>query len=436
MFITEKRRSSAMRIALILAIIGPVRVHAQPDGHGDIRNAESMTAEQLAEWVLEANPGLASAAAGAAAAAYRVEPAGSLDDPVVSYGNAPFTAGSGRLNQRIEFSQEIPWPGTLRAREAAAQYEAEAVGNDVDALRLRVVAQAKSAHAEWRFVDEALGVHDETQDLLDELISTAQTRYAAGTALRQDVLQAEVERADLDNHKFLLRRQQTTVQARINALLNRSADSLLPDADPITIHQSLPAGEVLEERALGRHPELAGLEARVSANQSRVALARQDFYPDFRVGVGYNSLWDDPDKRTIVGVSINIPLDRGKRKAELSRAQAQRRQAEWTLIDRRSALLADVAQTRAEVIEAQESVRLFESKLVPLAEEYLSAAMADYESGAGAFLNVVTAERRVLDTGLALARARADYVRRLAELERVTGGDLFTPQQVHGGLQR
>ncbi|MFZ5654537.1 MAG: TolC family protein, partial [Pseudomonadota bacterium] len=44
-----------------------------------------------------------------------------------------------------------------------------------------------------------------------------------------------------------------------------------------------------------------------------------------------------------------------------------------------------------------------------------------YRSGVGAFLEVVAAERRKLATELALARTRADYAARLAELERAAG---------------
>ena len=73
-------------------------------------------------------------------------------------------------------------------------------------------------------------------------------------------------------------------------------------------------------------------------------------------------------------------------------------------------------------MEAQSSVALFRDQLVPLSAEYLEAAIADYQSGSGAFLNVITAEQRALSTELALARARADYARRLAELERWVGG--------------
>jgi len=122
----------------------------------------AITESELVAWVLEANANLASLRAAAEAATFRIDPAGSLDDPMLSYGAAPRTAGSGRFNQRVEFSQRIPWPGTLKAREAVAGFEAAAVAGSVDALRLEVAAQTRSAHAQWRFVREALAIHHET----------------------------------------------------------------------------------------------------------------------------------------------------------------------------------------------------------------------------------------------------------------------------------
>ena len=200
--------------------------------------------------------------------------------------------------------------------------------------------------------------------------------------------------------------------------------------------QQLPAFQELQALALTHHPELSQLNARISAGESRITLAEKAFLPDFQVGMGYNSLWDDADKRPILAVSINIPLDRGKRRSILNQARAETRRAEWLLIERRAELLADLAQARAEVIEAQSSVVLYQDKLIPLAEEYLESAIADYQSGAGGFLNVITAEQRKLSTDLAHARARADYVRRLAELERWTGASINLSLPISIGVKQ
>jgi outer membrane protein TolC len=79
-------------------------------------------------------------------------------------------------------------------------------------------------------------------------------------------------------------------------------------------------------------------------------------------------------------------------------------------------------------------IGIFRTRLLPLAEDNLAAARADYRAGAGSFLNVIDAEREQLRTEDDLARARADYLRRLAELERWVGVPLldaasFTPEE-------
>ena len=154
----------------------------------------TLTPDNLVTMVMRVNPGIAELSAAAEAAAFSVEPAGSLDDPVFSYALAPRTfgrAGQG-LNQKIELSQSIPWPGTLAAREQAARSSANAANESVDALRLHVAYLARSAFAEWYFTHQALEIHDSTHNLLEELRSVAETRYAAGRALQQDVLQVEL----------------------------------------------------------------------------------------------------------------------------------------------------------------------------------------------------------------------------------------------------
>ena len=400
------------------------QIFTDPDSRGPF------TADDLA-----ADPGLSAIQSAAEAAAYRIEPAGSLDDPMLRYAVAPLTVNADRsLNQVLDFSQKFPWPGTLAAREAAARHEAVAVDRGVDALRLRIVAQAKSAHAEWRFVHEGLAIYHTNKGLLDDLIAAALTRYAAGSALKQDVLQAEVERASLDKYLLLLARQQANVRARINALLNRAPATPLPTAAAIRLRYEPPELVTLQVLALAQHPALSRLDAQISASQSRVTLAEKAFYPDFQVGVAYNGVMDDTDKRPLIGVSINLPLNRSKRRAELGRAQADTRRAEWSLVERRAELLSDLAQARAEVVEARASIALYQTKLVPLAAEYLEAALTDYQSGSGAFLNVITAEQRKLSADLELARARSDYARRLAELERWVGGPIVDARTTPVGV--
>ncbi|HUF73661.1 MAG TPA: TolC family protein [Gammaproteobacteria bacterium] len=403
--------------AIVVAILAYPGVAAAQTDAGRSPFGQSLTVDALVAAVISESPRLAAIDALAEAAAYRVEVAGAFDDPTLSLATAPRSSDS-----NIDVSQRLPWPGTLRARESAAESDVLATRRRVDVERLMLTLAAKSAYAEWYFIERAIAVHAETEVLLDQIIATAETRYAAGSASRQDVLQAEVERANLEAHGLGLMRRRTATLAHINALMSRPPDAALPPAGPIPVGQPLLDAAALERRALDGHPELRQLDAEIAGAENRAELAELAFRPDFQVRAGYNTLWDESDKRPVIGVSINVPLARSKRRAEQSRAEAETRRAQSLLADRRAVLLGELARARAEVEEAAAIVDLHERELLPLADEYLAVALADYESGSGAFLNVMTAEDRLLSIRLAGERARADYLRSLADLERWAGG--------------
>lgn len=386
----------------------------------------TLTADLLVALVLRVNPGIAELSAAAEAAAFSVEPAGSVDDPVFSYAFAPRTFGrEGQgLNQKIELSQSIPWPGTLAAREQAARSSAIAANESVDALRLHVTALARSAYAEWYFTHRAQEIHDSTHNLLEDLRSVAETRYAAGWALQQDVLQVELEQLHLHRHGLMLTQQKDAARAQINALLNRSPDARVPEPSTVSIPGSVAPLEVLQNYALQAHPELRELDALIASHEAHVTVAEKALLPDLRFTAGYNSLWDEADKRPVVGISINVPFNRSKRKAEVSRARAEVRRTQSRLANQRAQLMGELARARAKVIESLESVQLYENSLLPLADEFLDAALVDYESGAGDFLSVIAAEKHRLTAAEELERNRADYIRGHAELERWAGAPL------------
>lgn len=410
---------------LVLILLAASAVSAvEPDSV--VFEENTLTPDLLVDLVLRVNPGIAELSAAAEAAVFSVKPAGSLDDPVFSYAMAPRTFGrEGQgLNQKIELSQSIPWPGTLAAREQSAHSSAIAANESVDALRLHIAALARSAFAEWYFTHRALEIHESTHNLLEELRSVAEVRYAAGRALQQDVLRVELEQLHLRRHGLLLVQQRDTARAQINALLNRGPDASVPAPGSVHVPNSVASLEILQTYALQAHPELRVLDAQIMSREAQVTVAEKALLPDLRFTAGYNSLWDESDKRPIVGISINVPLNRSKRKAEVDRAKWEVRSTQSRLENQRAQLLSELARAHAEVVESLEAVRLYDNALLPLADEFLDAALADYRSGTGDFVSVIAAEKHRLTAAEDLERNRADYMRRFARLERWAGTTL------------
>lgn len=420
-------------IGLMMTLLAASASAAPPADDADpFADSRQLTPAGLVEAVLARNPGIKALEAAAQAAEFRIAPAGALDDPSLSYSTAPETAGGPRgLQQRFEFSQPLPWPGKLTLREKAARQRAAAASEDIDELRLRVAAAAKSLSAEWAYVHRALAINTEHQALLQELRRVAEAHYAAGRAGQQDALQAEVARARLAAEAITLERRRREVQARINALLNRPAQGHVPPPVDLPEPRPVPPLASLQQSAAHEHPGLARVRARIAEAQAQKDLAEKDFYPDFRVMAGYNDLWDNPDKRWTVGVGINLPFDYGnKRSGTLDAARAELLRRRWQLTDREAQLLGELDTARAAVEETDALIEVYRNRLLPLARDNLAAARADYRAGGGSFLNIIDAEREQLRTEDGLARARADYLRRLAELERWVG----TPLDAMGSI--
>ncbi len=385
-----------------------------------------LDADAFTEAVLAHNASLEAMRQTVLAAVAQIKPAGSLEDPMLSVSAAPRTFGgaAGPMGD-VEVSQALPWWGTLNVRTEVARAQAEAASHDFDALRLQLAALARGAFSYWVFVHRALEVNAANQSVLADLRSIARVRYTTGQAPQGDILQADLERALLRQRRLEWQRQRTVVQARMNALLDRSPQvSIAPPAELPGV-MSLPAEEMLAERAL-THPQLAQLEAQERAAQAQEQLQGKERYPKFRLSAGYNNMWSDPAQRPMVGLSVTVPIDQEKYRAAIDAARAQARRTAATLEDRRASVLADLAAAYASATEAAESLALYRDELVPLVHDTLQVARTDYSSGRGDFLSVLTAEKHRLDTELELARMQSEYYRRLAELDRASGGRLLT----------
>ena len=415
-----------MALVVLIAPLVAFAVPPHPENSQSLQEVEALTAEQLVDAVLTRNPGLKGLAVAAEAANYRIAPAGALDDPILTYAGAPETVGGPRgFQERVELSQTVPWPGKLGLREDVARARAEGEEQSLADRRLALMAAAKGLFAEWAYIHRTLQIKHAHRDLLVELRRVAETQYAAGRARQQDVLQAEVEAARIDTDIVTHRRHQREVRAMINGLLNRPPQSPLPPPAALPAPVEPPSLPALQEVALGEHPELRRIQARIAGASARHGLAEKDYFPDFKLSAGYNSLWMDTDQRWTVGLTVNLPFDlSGKRSASRNAAEADVMRYQWQLTDREAQLLAQLEQGRAQVQETGEIVAIHRQRLLPLAEESLNAAVADYRAGQGSFLTVIDAERQQLRTEDSLARAHADYLRALAALERAAGRPL------------
>lgn len=90
-------------------------------------------------------------------------------------------------------SQRLPFPGKLSLKQGAAEQEAEAAGDDVKELRLKLRRDVEVRWWRLFYLDRALAIVAANQNLLRQFVEIAKTCYIVGQGLQQDVLLAQLE---------------------------------------------------------------------------------------------------------------------------------------------------------------------------------------------------------------------------------------------------
>ena len=426
---------------MVRAEDSPVDEEAAP-----FAGVERLDRATLVAAVLARNPDLAAAQAAYEAARQRVPQATALDDPQLAYGIAPLSVFSDttRFGNTVEARQMLPYPGKRKLRGEAAEARAEAAGERYAEARLDLARLAADLLDDLYLVDRSLEINRDHVRLLEELKEAATNRYAAGLVPQQAPLQAEVELTHLVHRDVTLGTQRGVVVARLNALLHRPPASPLPPPAPLDEagpplavegaatsmgaddHDHAPAVDparlgALMVRAIAARPELAAADAEVRARQVERELAGLARRPDFGVMGTYSSMWPETAHQWMLGVSVNLPVRRqriaageAEADAELAAAAARREAAA-------TAVRSEVAQAADLLVEMDHVVDLYDSRLLPAANDQLRAARSGFETGKVEFMAVVEAERNLRSVRLGYEEALTDRHRRLAALERAVG---------------
>ena len=123
--------------------------------------------------------------------------AGSLDDPRLGFAilNLPtdsFDFDQEAMTQKqIFIAQKFPWFGKLDLRTQRATLNAVRQQAILDAKRLELARKIAVAYYELGFVATSLETNARLTDIVAQLLGVAETRYATGRGLQQDVLQAQ-----------------------------------------------------------------------------------------------------------------------------------------------------------------------------------------------------------------------------------------------------
>lgn len=356
-----------------------------------------------------------------------------LPDPMISYGYyfESVETRVGPQNQRFGITQTFPGFGKLSLKKAMATDQTAAAQARFNREKLRLHVTITQAYAELHFLKRSISITQDRIRLIQDLEQVARTRYKAGAPMAP-ILQAEVELGRLEDRLNSLNDLREPQVARLNAALNR------PSTAPLSWPASLPyrpinaEAESLQKELKHTSPELAELTHQIEQREHQLQWAKRERLPDFTLGLQYIDTGDAAQSMAgsgqdaIMGtISINLPLWIGKNRARIQSAAHQKIAAQFLMEHRQQTLEADLRYVLFKLRDADRKINLYHESLIPKAEQSLEVNRKAYEAGQMEFINLIDAERMLLEFKLAYERARTDHLIHRAELGQRTGIDFL-----------
>lgn len=357
--------------------------------------------------------------------------ASALPDPTFTY--QQFSVGSpkpfaGYTNSDFSYvgigaSQELPFPGKLRLRGEVARRAADVKASEVDAIRAGVADAVKSDYLQLAYLQKTLGVLQENERVLDQLIEDATAHYEVGQGSQADVLQAQLERTTIVRKITLHHEQMGKLQANLKALLHRDQGS--PDivTEPLLESPLRYSPAQLLEMVRDHNPQVQVDASSISKEDSALASARREGKPDFSVAYMYQNT--DRKYRDYYMFSFNVRLPRrGRAKAEVAEAAGK-------LAESREALDADLQQQLAQVKQQyvtassdSELLKEYREGLIPQSDAVYRSTLNAYAANREQFTHVLLDFVNVLNLKLDASQVLAEHEIALAHLETLTGAAL------------
>ena len=400
---------------------------------GDAGPAENLS--HLVSTALADNPELKASQARWEVFRSRIDQARSLEDPMLMLKiqnglvGSPLNFRKDSMTQRvIGVSQQLPFWGKRALKGEVAEKEAESYRWTLEERRLELVRMVKETYYQIYFVDRSLAIVDRNIRIFDDFITLAQTRYAVGQGVQQDVFKAQVERSKMLDMRITLEQQRTSLEASLNALLNRPAGTPVGRIADVEIEPIPMTAGQLAALADDNRPLLKSSRALVEKAGAGLKLAKKEYLPDFNVAFEYMqrdpAMGSDGADMYSLGVTFNLPVQRSRREAAIAESNAEARMAAEELSSLKNTIQAGISDLLAQMDRRRKLADLYRTGIIPQARQSLESAVIGYRVNKVDFLTLLDSRVTLFQYEREYFDSIADYQMRKAQLEALVGKEL------------
>ncbi len=329
-------------------------------------------------------------------------------------------------------SYEVDLFGRVAATTDASKAEVQQSEALFRSVQLTLQADVAQNYFALRELDAEAEVYAGAVTLREQALKLVQRRFDEGDITELDLSRAKTELATAQSDSMTVQRLRAASEHRLAVLLGKAPAEFSMAPNPLTAVQiRVPAG--LPSSLLERRPDIAAAERAMAAANARIGVARSAFFPSLTItGTGgfesatLGDLFKWSSKAFLLGplagTALNIPIfDGGRRSANLDNAHA--------------VFEEDVAKYRQQVLTAFREVedslsdlRILDTQTkvqgqaVVASQRAAKLSRTQYDEGAVSYLDVIDAERTVLQTRRNAVQLQGVQAAASVNLIRALGG--------------
>ena len=360
------------------------------------------------------------------------------DNPMYSFGNI---LNQGQFTSDIDFND----PGitdTLQARATlqyrfynggqdqaaltAADERSQAAGHERAAVFARLANAVVRAFHTIRQAEDTVSARQSAVAAITASLEVAHARFDAGTLLREDLLNLEVQQARAEEQRIQARHGLDLARRGFRNLLGLSGGEVLLDAPGSDVQ------EVPDKLATADRPELVAMAAAVRALEAEVQkatagrLPSADAFASYQTETGLEH--DGSGNSWLAGMRLNYTLFDGRR-TDAAVDQATARLAGARAEQRKLQLAVDLEAEQARLALAREEERLkVTARMVAAAVESARLARLRFTEGVLLASDLIDTENRLTDARISHALATSARSIAVADLRRAVGLGQFNEE--------
>ena len=403
----------------------------------DIAYAQTADLDSLINKAIKVSPKLSMLRAKRNVAENKIPQNSNLPNPMLLLGLMNLPTNSFSFNQEpmtqkvIGLQQTIPFPGKLSAMEDAAAIDTLIIDKEIEDATNEIRKDVSEKYYSLSFFRKSLMYAKENKNLLGKISEVVGTKYSVSTASQQNLIKVQLEITNISDKIEDLKSKEGSTLSSLNALLLQDADT------PIAaeIFDSIKTIDItvkqLDSLAKAYRPFLKGIQLSQEKGKLKQNVAEKNYLPNFTLGVQYGQR-DMLQKTGMTqadflsfSVGISLPVNYGgKISSEVDEAVSMQDLYSQQYYQAFQYLDGVFGTDVTDLNSLKNRINLFETALLPQAQQNLSSALSSYQVNQVDFINVIDAQNQLYMIETNLYKLKTDYLKKISELEFLTGTSL------------